>query len=67
MFQRKTTQSILDTFTKDLQDVAEREVTTAALEADKISAATAKRDAALAEGELAVRAINNITALFTKE
>ena len=61
----KSTQSILDNFTKDLQKVADRETEVVELERAKITDAKAKIDSALAEGGLAINAIRNITALFT--
>lgn len=67
MFFTKTTASILDTFTNDLQEVVSREAAAAAREEGKMEAAIVKRDAALEEGGKAQRAITNITALFNEE
>ena len=66
IFGKKTTQSILEAFTADLQEVVSTEAAIAAEEADKIEVAIKKQQAAQAEGGQAQRAIENITALFTE-
>jgi len=67
MFKRKTTQSILDTFTNDLHEVVDRENAIAAQTRQKIIEAEALHSAAVNESSRATLAIENITALFTGE
>jgi hypothetical protein len=65
MFKKKTTQSVFATFTKDLQDVKDRET----LEAEKYeeleAIAKAKKLEAITESAVAAKAIDNITAMLT--
>lgn len=67
MFTRKTTQSIFEAFTKDLEEVRDRENDVAAKAAAKEAKAKAERTAAVAEAIQAQQAIANIKQLFTKK
>ncbi len=67
MFNKKTTQSVFATFTKDLQEVKDRETKEAEF-LEKVEAdAKAKKLQAIEEASVASKAIDNITAMLTGE